>query len=141
MKHSLLKITAFALLIAALAGTACSIPNGFDENMPQKTLIILKRDIQKNRTLRRNEQSTQEVSCEYYDGKFTLSFKYPEGNCTAQIYDVDNKRTYKTTFDSSKPKVVIKAGKMKNCYITIYTEKGYTYTGYYYSTKTVPSIE
>lgn len=131
MKHSLLKTTAFALLIAALAGTACSTPPApvEDTSPPQRSLIILKRDVGNNSSLRRNAPSMQQINCEYCDGVISLSFSLPEGVCFVEVADNDNNYIHNFTIDSSDLQAEFEVGKVVNFSIKITTEKGNIYTG------------
>ena len=131
MKLTLLKTTAFALLIAALAGTACSTPPAPVEDtcQPQRSLIILKKDAGNNSSLRRNAPSMQQINCEYCDGVISLSFSLPEGVCLVEVADNDNNYIHNFTFDSSDLQAEFEVGKVVNFSIKITTEKGNIYTG------------
>mgnify|MGYP006867500390 CR=1 FL=1 len=70
----------------------------------------------------------QRITCEYDGASIEISFLIPEGNAFIEIVDIYNDEIIDANFNTDKP-YSIYIGASNQIEISIYTEKGNSYTG------------
>lgn len=117
------------LLFSVLSVENIHADTSTQKNKSQTTLIILKKENSNNHKRRPGAPDRQHVDCSYNDGKITITFVIPEGECTTYIKEINNNRLHSFIFDSSKLIVDIEITNIEDFYIEIRTECGNTYSG------------